>query len=370
MRNGRIVIDAVGHTYDLADDNRREHVPREALDHFIGWLYGWGHAAMEREDGGYLLTLEEFRGGWTTEELLRMFFVESDVDIVAMHSVNFFDLFERGANPWPQSLALKAAAPDRVLLYAACDPLGERGREMELMAKHVEEGADAFKFYPVNGLRDYLGKPLMYSFADESVFPLFEHARTLGIKHVAVHKAVPTSPGSNVQDRPDDVTAAAAAFPDMTFEVVHSGWAFLEDCAMQLHLNANIYANLECTANTAVRMPRRFAKSVGPLVQAAPDRVLFATGAPLAHPQPIIEAIEAFKMPDDLLDEGLPEFTDEIKADLLGGNMARMFGLDAAEVLAKVGDDELARRRKEYLENPEPWKLKRERIGTAVGSPA
>jgi predicted TIM-barrel fold metal-dependent hydrolase len=371
MRNGKIIIDAVGHTYDLSDDNRREHIPVEALDHFIAWLYGWGHAAMESTKPGYMLSLDEFRGGWTTEELVRLFFVESDVDIVAMHSVDFFDLFKRGANPWEQSLALKQAAPDRVLLYASCNPLTDRGAEFERMAQRAAEGTDAFKFYPVNGLRNPRGAPISYSFADEDVFSFFEHANNLGVKHIAVHKAVPTSPGSVEQDRPDDVTAAAAAFPDMTFEVVHSGWAFLEDCAMQMHLNANIYANLECTANTAVRMPRRFAKSVGALIAAAPDRVLFGTGAPLGHPQPIIEAIEAFEMPEDLLEEGLPEFTDEIKAGLLGENMARMHGLDIEEIKQRATADEFARRRQEYLKGaPSPWQLKRERVGSAAGSPA
>lgn len=366
MRDDKIVIDGVGHTYDMAADNRRDHVPVEAFDHFTAWLYGWGHEAMESLEPGYMLSFEEFRGGWTTEELLRLFFIESDIDVIAMHSVNFFDLFKRGANPWEQSLALKAAAPDRILLYAACDPLADRGAEMERMAQRVEEGAEAFKYYPVNGLKDARGRPIAYDFGDESVFSFFEHQRNLGIKHVAVHKAVPTSPGSIEQDRPDDVTAAAAAFPDMTFEVVHSGWAFLEDCAMQLHLNHNIYANLECTANTAVRMPRRFARSVGPLVAAAPDRVLFGTGAPLGHPQPIIEAIEAFEMPQDLVEEGLPEFTDEIKEGLFGSNFARMFGLDADEIREKTRDDEFARQRKQYLEDPDPWQPKRERIAAAA----
>ena len=99
MWNGNLVIDAVGHTYDFSTDNRRPNVPVAGYDGFIAWLYGYGHAPLESKKNGYLLSLEEFRGGWTTEELLTMFFVESDVDMVSMHAVNFFDLFERGANP-------------------------------------------------------------------------------------------------------------------------------------------------------------------------------------------------------------------------------------------------------------------------------
>jgi len=362
LSGGELIVDAVGHTYDFSPDNRREDVPVEHYDQFITWLYGFGHAPMEATSGGYMLTRDEFAGGWTTAELLDVFFVESDVDVVAMHSVNFFNLFVRGANPWEQSLAMKAAAPHRVLLYAACDPLADRGQELERMAQRAEEGADAFKYYPVNGLADDRGRPIQYGFGDDSVLAMFERQRELGIKHVAVHKAVPTAPGSNLQDHPDDVTVAAAAFPDMTFEVVHSGWAFLEDCAMQMHLNPNIYANLETTANMAVRMPRRFARSVGELLKAGPGRVLFGTGAPASHPQPVIEAVSAFEMPPDLIEEGLPELTAEIKAGLFGGSFLAMHGLSAAEIKTAISGDEFARRREAYLADPDPWTRKRARV--------
>lgn len=367
MWNNNLVIDAVGHTYDFSVDNRRPNVPVAGYDGFIAWLYGYGHAPLESKKDGYLLSLEEFREGWTTEELLTMFFVESDVDMVAMHAVNFFDLFERGANPWPQCVAVKEAAPERVLLYPAVDPLSNRGQEMEKMAERAAAGIDGFKFYPVNGLTDHNGAALGYSFADEKIFPFFELARSLGVKHIAVHKALPTAPGPHDQDRPDDVSAAAAAFPDMTFEVVHSGWAFLEDCAFQLQMNPNIYANLETTANTAGRMPRRFLKSVGLLLAAAPKQVLFGTGAPLGHPQPIIEAISDIQMPADLLEEGLPELTDDLKADLFGGNFARMLGLDVEKLKKAFAEDEFATRRAAWRESGEkPWALKRARIAGAA----
>jgi predicted TIM-barrel fold metal-dependent hydrolase len=369
MRNGKIVIDGVGHVYDLADDNRREQVPKPVYDWFIGWLYKTGHESLESAEGGYLLSREEFTGGWTTEELVRLFFVESDVDMIAMHEVNFFNVFVRGGNPWDQCRAVKDAAPHRTLLYAACDPLADRGAQFELMAQRAAEGVNGFKFYPVSGFADIHHRPLSYRFDDEAIFPYFEHARNLGVMHIAVHKALPAAHGSNVHDRPDDVTGAAAAFPDMTFEVVHSGWAFLDDCALQLALNLNIYANLEVTANTVVRQPRRFARSVGALVREAPDRVLFGTGAPLGHPQPIIEAIEAFEMPQDLLEEGLPEFTAEVKAGIMGGNFARMHGLDPEAIEAAVTGDEFTERRKEYVQHPDPWQPKKDRIAARAGAP-
>jgi len=318
---------------------------------------------LEQASNGYLLALDEWAGGWTTKELLDTFFVESGVDMVAMHAVNFYNLFERGANPWEQCFAVKEASPHRVLLYAAVDPLSDRAAEFEKMAEAAERGVNGFKFYPVSGLVDARNHAISYSFADDVIYPYFEFARSLGVKHMAIHKAVPTGPGPNKHDRPEDVAAAAASFPDMTFEVVHSGWAFLEDCAVQMALNPNIFANLETTANTIVNMPRRFARAVGTLLAIAPDRVLFGSGAPLTHPQPIIEAIVNFKMPADLQDEGLPEFTDEVKANLLGLNMARLHDIDIPLVQSAIQGDEWSEARRIYeAKGCSPWVRKRRRI--------
>ena len=72
-------------------------------------------------------------------------------------------------------------------------------------------------------------------------------------------------------------------------------------------------------------------------------------------------------MPEDLLEEGLPELTDEVKADLLGGNMARMLGLDVDELKKTFAEDEFSARRAEYRNgDPTPWSLKRARIAGAV----
>lgn len=363
MHGDYFVIDAVGHTYDFSHDNRRPDVPEEIYYGFIRWLYGYGHEPLEKTSDGYLLGYDEWANGWTTDELIRMFFVESDVDMVAMHAVNFFNLFTRGANPWPQCLAVKTAAPDRVLLYPAVDPLSDRQQEFDKMAEAAELGVDGFKFYPVSGMIDARNRAVSYDFSDESILPYFAHARSLGVRHIGIHKALPTGPGPNQHDRPDDVLGAAVAFSDMTFEVVHSGWAFVEDCALQLTMNGNVYANLETTANAIVRMPRRFARAVGALLAESPDRVLFGSGAPLTHPQPIIEAIANFEMPQDLVDEGLPEFTDELKAKLLGGNMAALHGIDIAQRKKVLDEDGFARERAAYLEEGgSPWSLKRERI--------
>lgn len=371
MYDNYFVIDAVGHSYDTRADNRRPDVAVEAYDGYISWLYGYGHTPLESTAPGYLLSRDEWAGGWTDDELLRLWFIESDLDVVVIHDVNFYNFFKRGANPWPQSVQLKRAAPDRVKLYAAVDPLADRIAQRDHMAEAAEAGVCGFKFYPVSGLTDEKNHAIAYSFGDEKIQEYFDYARSLGINHIAIHKAMPTAAGPNAQDRPNDVNDAAATFPDMTFEVVHSGWAFVEDCAAQLTMNPNIYANLELTANAVVRMPRRFAKAVGALLLEAPKQVIFATGAPLTHPQPIVEALAAFSMPEDLQQEGFPELTAELKADLFGGTWARMQGIDIAAAGAALRDDEFSRARADYLAGePSPWALKRARRAAELSQAA
>ncbi|MEU2700327.1 MULTISPECIES: hypothetical protein [Micromonospora] len=89
-------------------------------------------------------------------------------------------------------------------------------------------------------------------------------------------------------------------------------------------------------SNMIVRKPRRFAEIVGMLMMhGGTDRIMFATGVPSAHPQPIIDALTDFEMPRDLVDGwGFPEFTPDVFAKLMGGNALRLHGLGGEKVRA------------------------------------
>src|SRR5204863_398140 len=67
---------------------------------------------------------------------------------------------------------------------------------------------------------------------------------------------------------PVDVAGAAVAFPDLTFEVVHGGMAFLEETAWQIQRFPNVCVNLEgSSAYLLQRAPRKFAELIGSLLQ-------------------------------------------------------------------------------------------------------
>src|SRR5262245_49342289 len=355
-------------------DNKLDHVPAETYQGLIEFVYKTGHEPVESLEPGYLMTIEEFATKWDASDLAHALFVESDVDAVVAHGVEISGYAKRGGfSYWPSCLELKELAPDRVYLYAPVDSfqpdLEAIMADMELAA---EAGAVGFKFYPSNGLFDRAtSRQVSMLFSDmDRAFPLFEKARALGIRHIAVHKAQPVGPGPLDATRVDDVATAAATFPDMTFEVVHAGWAFVDEIALQLMMHANVYANLEGTMALVVRQPTRFAHILGTLLKyARPEQIIYASGCALSHPDPILRAFMAFEMPAALRDGyGYPEVTLETKRKILGENMARLLEIDIASLKNRIEDDEWSRRRAEG--KAPPWSAARARRGTSHPNPA
>jgi predicted TIM-barrel fold metal-dependent hydrolase len=330
--------------------------------------YEIAHAKLESKEPGYLLTLREFSSRWNPEDLAHAFFVESDVDMMVHHSVQIDSYFPEGTPGWPTGVALKKVAPNRVLLYGCVDPFDQdRERVFAHMERMAEEGAVGFKFYPSNGFFDKKANRLvsmLYSDPDLA-YPFFEKARTLGIRHVAFHKTMPVGQGPTTAAHVEDLSTAAAIFDDMTFEVVHSGWAFLEECAIQLKLHKNVYANLECTANLIVRQPRRFAHILGTLLQYADvEQILFASGCAISHVDPILKAIASFEMPQDLIEgHDYPPFTPELKGKILGENMAKLHNINIGEMKKQLQNDEWSQRRSRGKEKP--WSAHRRRVNAA-----
>lgn len=364
-----LVIDGVGHPYNWSDSNRLEHVPPEKFQGLVDFVYYTGHAPVESLEPGYLMSREEFGIKWDAEDLAHAFFVESDVDMVVAHGVEISGFARPGGfSYWPTCIELKKFAPERVFLYGGIDSFDpDRERVFASMEQKVEEGAVGFKFYPSNGLFDPEGNQqvnLLFGDPDRA-YPLFEKAQQLGITRIGVHKAQPVGPGSLEGARVEDVSTAAAAFPDLTFEVVHSGWAFAEECALQLMMHGNIYANLEGTIALVVRQPRHFAHILGTLLKyGRPEQLIYASGCALTHPDPILRAFMAFEMPESLREGyGYPEVTLAMKQQILGGNMARLLGVDSDEARTMTDGDRWSELREEG--KAAPWSSYRTRRAAA-----
>lgn len=343
----RFVIDAVVHAYNFHDDNFRSDLAAS----FAGLSYGM---VLTTGDQDHVSQEAYSTHDWSVDELAEMVFVESDVDMAIYHGVPLDDYFFDGLSSNEKGIEMVKRWPDRVRWYTGVNPLD--GKAALEKAEHdvKENGAIGLKFYPERYVAGRGAEPVRF----DSVMaaPFMEKAMELGVP-VAVHKFVPAGQGVTDHYRIADVEACAARYPDLQIEVVHSGMAFLEETVYMLVRYPNIWANLEVTSALAVLFKRRFAEAMGSLMSSgALDRIIFASGACLVHPQPVIEALQSFQVPQDLTEGyGFPPMTPEILDGVMGGNFARLHGIDIAEVKKKIADDEFAKRRRELGVRPDRW---------------
>jgi len=162
---------------------------------------------------------------------------------------------------------------------------------------------------------------------------------------------VPLGPVPMEHYRVSDIDRAADAFPDLAFEIVHGGMAFVEETAWQLARFPNVYVNLEILHQFVVARPAAFTQALAGLLDvggpAAIEKIFWGTGCMAVHPQPSLEAFwYDFEFPPELVKgRGTPQLTHEAKRKILGENYARVIGLDLEGARAAIVDDEFAQRR-------------------------
>ena len=193
---------------------------------------------------------------------------------------------------------------------------------------------------------------------EQTGLPFLERVRALGPRIVCSHKGIagPIPSLAPASSSPRDVGPAAAAFPDITFLVYHSGYepdAEGEEAehdaapdrgvsrlvtsldAAGIPPNANVYAELGSTWFLMMRRPREAAHVLGKLLRAVGDeRIVWGTDSIwYGSPQFLIDAFRAFTIPEWMQEKyGYPQLTREAKARILGSNAADVYGLDYGEL--------------------------------------
>jgi hypothetical protein len=80
-----------------------------------------------------------------------------------------------------------------------------------------------------------------------------------------------------------------------------------------------------------------------------PDRIVYGTDFPIWYPHWQLDEFMSFELPEDLKQQYGVDLTPEIKHKIIGGNIARLYGIDVDARLAAIKDDELSQRRAAYL---------------------
>jgi predicted TIM-barrel fold metal-dependent hydrolase len=348
MIDGNFVIDSVAHAYNFTPANRRHPELSQALGDMC---YDGLHVGFQPPgESRWLLPKDRFFNALAPEFLAHALFAESQTDLAIYHSIPLYGLYVDGVSPLWVGEAMRKLYPGRVLLFGGISPWQDGA--LEEVDRLIEDvGVVGLKLYPEDIID---GKARPWRLDDpEIAFPLIERARQKGIRSIAIHKAMPLGPVPIEPFLPRDVEGAAIAFPDVTFEIVHGGFAFLEETATQVARFKNVAINLEGCSAFLTRAPRKFAEIVGTfLANGARDRLIWATGAMLYHPRPYIERFWSFQMPRDLVDDyGFPELTDADKRAILGGNQLRLLRLNLDDIRRSTQDDVFSRKAR----LAEPW---------------
>lgn len=354
MIDGLFVIDAVTHAYNHLPENWEDPVLGQAM---VDLAYA---LAADPPDAQYAMDRENYLRDWTITDTANLLFRESDTDVAVFHPLAIAS-FKDGYSSLAKAAEAITRYPQRFIgAYACVDPL--KGSEA---IRSLEAQVDMFK--PL-GLKLYPTswdgtKPVSWSMDDPKlIYPLYERAAKLGLKHVAVHKAVPIGPFA-VGDayNPSDIENAANDFPDLTFEIVHGGLAFLEETAWLLGRFGNIYINMEIQNIIVERRPRAFAQILLGLCKVGGtgvlDRLFWGSGGTLHHPQPGLEAFAKFQFPEDMLDSSglfmpMKQISRANKENMLSGTFARLHGIDIDACKRGIKGDEFAREADSALPQP------------------
>jgi uncharacterized protein len=355
VQDGIFVIDTVTHAFGMSEDNFAAPNYAKPVNDFLANLLGTGPA-------GYALEPEATKRDWQTDEMASILFQESFTDVGIYHHTPIY-FFKDGLSGLSKGKEAIEKYPDRIIgCYVAVDPIADD--PIGQLERGIAEvgGTDnvlGVKLYPVSY---HNGKVVPWRMDDPAVaFPIFDRARDIGIKHIGIHKSLPLGPAPSTEAfHPNDIEGAAATYPDLTFEIVHGGISFTEETAWLFGRYPNVWINLEALGFIGVLRPRKFAEVLAGLLAVSSeegiDRILWSTGCMNYHPRCQLEAFMNFEMPEDLLEGGtfwpVPEITREHKRKILGGNAARLYGLDIEKLKRAIESDAFSKSQAEGLKAP------------------
>ena len=343
MLDDVFVLDAVAHAYSFGPGNR---IGQPYADGIATGVYTIHQAFAPHDRPDLVLDRHTFDNRICDAEVTgQVIFGESHTDATIYHELPLYGYFKDGGSPLHVGETMRERWPGRVFLYGGISPHqpGALDRVDELVERH---GVSGIKLYP----HDLVNGELRSIRIDDEklLYPIFERVRKHGLRTVALHKAIVMGPVPIEPYMPFEVGAAARAFPALNFEIVHGGWAFLEETIALLAWHPNITVSTEGTTALLARAPRRFLEIIGTLMaNGATDRILWAIGGLVVHSRWYEEAFWRLEMPRDLMDGyGFPPLTEEVKRKILGLNAARLLGIDVDKLRKDTAKDGFAKPRR------------------------
>jgi uncharacterized protein len=210
--------------------------------------------------------------------------------------------------------------PDRMYLEAMVGPIIRRGVdhaiwELEYLVK--EGNAKLCKVYQAED-----DGPL----DDERMWPFYEKACELDIT-LTVHTGMSyVVPQPNYRTHPDRLDQVLLDFPELRIIAYHMGWPHTEELIGLAGKHQNLYLSLSGIIGWYQRSPYRGYHAIGTALHwVGPEKIVMGLDLPFDDTKRVVDWVRNLQIPEELRQQyGYSEITDEIRAGILGKNLARL----------------------------------------------
>jgi uncharacterized protein len=339
MKNGSFVLDAHTGAWDASPENTKNRFGEAFIETFYAF-----HKGLNPPDPRWTMDYEaQFRKvdpDWFLDEM----FVKGDADMAILSTQVLLDFYHKGFVTADSNARLRARAPERLISLGGVDPRDPRAlEEVERQIQDCE--VQGFKWYTA----EWRGPSRGWSANDPMVFPLYEKCLALGVKNMHFHKGPAVEPLSLAKFDVRDIDEPAWLYPELHFIIDHIGLPRLDDFCWIAARCPNVYGSLAVALAFIHSRPRYFAEIMANLLfWLGPDRIIYGTDFPIWYPHWQLDELMAFQLPEDLKQEYGVDLTDEVKQKILGGNIARLYGIDIPTKLKAVEHDEWSQRKRAY----------------------
>ncbi|MBC8292202.1 MAG: amidohydrolase family protein [Proteobacteria bacterium] len=220
--------------------------------------------------------------------------------------------------------------PERMYLECNCGPILRRGVDKaiwELEYLFNERNARLCKVYaPEDG-------PLN----DKRLWPFYEKCCELGIA-ITVHTGMSyVCPQPSKYSMPVLLDDVCLDFPELKVIAYHMGWPNTEELIGLAGKHVNLYLSLSGILGWLARSPYRAYHMIGTALQWVSDEKI-VMGLDLAFDDMplVVDFIRNFQIPEQLREEwGYKEITEQMRANMLGLNLAKLAGIEPTRRVGK-----------------------------------
>jgi predicted TIM-barrel fold metal-dependent hydrolase len=221
--------------------------------------------------------------------------------------------------------------PERMYLECMVGPIIRRGIdhalwELEFLVK--EKNAKLCKVYQPED-----EGPL----DDKRMWPFYEKACELGIA-LTIHTGMSyVVPQPSFHTHPDTLDRVCLDFPELKIICYHMAWPHTEEVIGLAGKHQNLHISLSGIVGWYERSPYRGYHAIGTALQwMDPSKLVMGLDLPFDDTKRVVDWVRNLQIPEELREQyGYMEITDEIRAGILGKNLARLAGIEPTRRVGK-----------------------------------